>query len=54
MILDDARPSAEGTCSILYDTIADPISTVSSYFPHGPSTHPLLDPPLLVTKVLVT
>ena len=40
MILDGARPSAEGTCSILYDTIADPISTVSSYFPQGPSTHP--------------
>ena len=45
MILDGAQPSAEGTCSIIYDTIADPISTVSSYFPQGPSTHPRPYPP---------
>ena len=40
MILDGAQPSAQGTGSIIYDTIADLISTVSSYFPQGPSTHP--------------
>ena len=45
MIVDGARLSAEGTCSIVYDTIVDPISTVSSYFTQGPSTHPRPYPP---------
>ena len=45
MIPDGAQPSAQGSYSIIYDTIDDPISTASNYFPQGPSTHSRPYPP---------